>query len=67
MSTMLSTFFSEQANGEYCEVHYNFADKGGEIVYYNDQGLMFNKEEYNKKSVDYIECIAEDWALGVKN
>ena len=66
MGKKLSTFYKDDMS-EYCEIHIDHKEELFYIKYYQkDAAKWFHTEEFNGKSLRYVEDAAENWALGYK-
>lgn len=65
MEKLISTYYHETADGEFCQLHFNFKLEYAYLKYYRNQKLFFT-EEFPGKSIRYVEDAAENWALGLK-
>ena len=65
MGKKLSTYYSEE-NGGKCEVHVDMKQEMFYIKYYDNNDKRFFCEDFEGKSLRYVEDAAENWALGIK-
>lgn len=66
MGKKLSTYYSDQIEGQYCEVHVDYKDERFYIKYFDELGNLMQKELFPSNSLRYVEDAAENWALGLK-
>jgi len=59
---LLSEYFREDgASAEVLAIDDFYA-----ILYYNDEQMLCEMEEFKSNSLSYVEDAAENWALGIK-
>lgn len=66
MGKKLSTYWSDEEPGKYCEIHINLKEEYFYIKYFDANGKMYYKEDHIGKSMRWAEDAAENWALGIK-
>lgn len=62
---LVSTYFKEDVSGPRAEIHKS--PGGYYIQYYDATGNMIKTESHFEKSIHWVENVAENWALGIKN
>jgi hypothetical protein len=65
MGKKLSTHFSDDNRGK-AEVHVDFKHEMFYIKYFDNNNKRFYTEEFEGKTLRYVEDAAENWALGIK-
>ena len=66
MGKKLSTYWSEAGKG-YAEVHVDMKHEMFYIKYFDNNNKRFFTEDFEGKSLRYVEDAAENWALGIKH
>jgi hypothetical protein len=66
MGKKLSTYWSDEGKG-YAEVHVDMKNESFYIKYFDSNNKRFFTEDFEGKSLRYVEDAAENWALGVKH
>jgi hypothetical protein len=65
MGKKLSTYKSDENKG-YAEVHVDMKQESFYIKYFDNNGKRFFTEDFEGKSLRYVEDAAENWSLGIK-
>jgi hypothetical protein len=65
MGKKLSTYRSDEGKG-YAEVHVDMKNESFYIKYFDSNNKRFFTEDFEGKSLRYVEDAAENWALGIK-
>ena len=66
MGKKLSTYRSDEGKG-YAEVHVDMKNESFYIKYFDSNNKRFFTEDFEGKSLRYVEDAAENWALGIKH
>tara|TARA_R110000823_G_scaffold174825_2_gene307434 strand:- start:418 stop:633 length:216 start_codon:yes stop_codon:yes gene_type:complete len=65
MGKKLSTHYSEKGKGK-CEIHVDMKQEMFYIKYYDNNDRRFFTEDFESKTLRYVEDAAENWTLGIK-
>lgn len=66
MGKKISTYYRNDETG-YCEIHVDLKEEYFYVKYYKkDAATWFHVEDFNGKSLRYVEDAAENWSLGYK-
>ena len=65
MGKRLSTYWSDKGKG-FAEIHVDMMNESFYIKYYDSNSKLFFTEDFENKSLRYVEDAAENWALGIK-
>lgn len=65
MGKKLSTYHSDHDSG-FAEIHIDMKNEHLYIKYFDNNGKLFFSEDFEGKSLRYVEDAAENWAVGIK-
>ena len=65
MGKKISTYYHDSGKG-WAEIHIDLKDELLYIKYFNEAGALLLTEEHANRSMQQVQNIAEDWALGIK-
>jgi|TARA_R110000764_G_scaffold91388_3_gene174463 hypothetical protein len=66
MGKKISTYYSDDIEGQFCEVHVDYKEERFYVKYFDEAGNVMQVEHFPDKALRYVENAAENWALGIK-